>query len=147
MTSQRSGGTGAQDPTRAGAQMWEAGYRSLMDGWRQSQDFWNNMARSWGEVSGAWLNQTNRSENRMSPVLRELQEAAFEVAQAWMRLPMTLVGGSQPNELQEAITRLTQAQGRAYQSWLESLNRLGGATAQAADRATHQGQSDSGRQG
>ena len=59
-------------------------------------------------------------------VLRELQEASLAVAQAWMRLPFTLMTGAGPAELQEAATRLTEAQGRAYQLWLEALGRGAG---------------------
>ncbi|MGI8550444.1 MAG: hypothetical protein ACR2PL_06545 [Dehalococcoidia bacterium] len=129
MTSGR-GGTGGTDPMRAGTQMWQAGYQSLFEGWRQAQEFWNSTARSLGEVGGAWMNQSSRSD-QSSQVLRELQEAAFAVAQAWMRLPMVMAGGAQPAELQEAVTKLTQAQGRAYQIWLESMSRLGGAAAGA----------------
>jgi hypothetical protein len=128
MTTGRESGSSARDPMRAGMQMWEAGYQSLLEGWRQTQDFWNGMARSWGEVSGAWLQQLNRGAegSQGAEVLRELQEAAFEAAQAWMRMPMALASGAAPNDLQAAITRLTQAQGRAYQLWMESLGRLGG---------------------
>jgi hypothetical protein len=125
MTSQSSGGTGAPDPMRAGAQMWEAGYQSLFEGWRQAQEFWNSMARSWGGVAGAWLGQPPRVEQGMD-VLRELNEAAFAVAQAWMRMPLVLMGGAQPGELQEAITRLTEAQGRAYQLWLSAFSNPSG---------------------
>lgn len=130
MTTQRQSGASGRDPTRPGMQMWESGYQSLFEGWKQTQDFWNGMARSWGEVSGAWMQQWNRGAeaNQGTELLRELQEAAFEVAQSWLRLPMALAGGASPDELQAAITRLTQAQGRAYQMWLESLGRLGGNT-------------------
>lgn len=121
MTSQRGG---APDPMRAGTQMFEAGYQSLFDGWKQAQEFWNGVAKSWGGTTGAWMNQQMPAESM--GVLRELQEASFAVAQAWMRLPMTLLGGANPNDLQEATTRLTQAQGRAYQLWMEALSRQGG---------------------
>jgi hypothetical protein len=115
---------------QAGAQMWEASYQALFEGWRQAQEFWNNMARSWGEVTGAWLGQSTRSRESVE-VLHELQEGAFAVAQAWMRLPLLLVGGAQPEELQDAVAQLTQAQGRAYQLWLEALKR----TSEAAKSA------------
>ena len=145
MTTQRGGGGGGQDPMQAGAQMWEAGYRSLMDGWRQAQEFWTTAARSWGEVAGAWMGQYGRTAEGTTgdsmAVMRELQEAAFAVAQAWMRLPLVLAGGTQSNELQEAVTRLTEAQGRAYQLWIEAFGRAGGATLDAAGgaaRATEQ---------
>jgi hypothetical protein len=132
---------------RAGAQVWEAGYQSLMDGWRQAQEFWTSMARTWGESAGVWMGQLNRGGSGVPAegmdIMRELNEAAFAVAQAWMRLPFVLIGGAQPNELQEAITRLTEAQGRAYELWLEGLSRAGGAAAGAtrsvaetAERAT-----------
>lgn len=151
MTTQRGSGNdpGGQNPMMAGAQMtaqmWETGYRSLFEGWRQAQDFWNNTARSWGEVTGSWMGQMNRTGDRTTnesmAVMRELQEAAFSVAQAWMRLPMVMMGGAQPNELQDAVTRLTQAQGRAYQLWLEAMGRMTGTTlgaTQAAADATAQ---------
>jgi hypothetical protein len=127
MTSQRSDRPGTPDPMRAGAQPWEAGRQSLFDGQRQAQEFWNTMTRSWGEVTGAWLGQFSRSGKSIE-VLRELQEAAFATAQAWMRLPLVLVGGAQPGELRDAVTRLTQAQGRAYQLWLEALKGTGART-------------------
>ena len=130
MTSQRERG-GTQDPMAAGAQVWESGYQSLMDGWRQAQEFWNSAAQSWGEAAGAWMGQLNRMGGGVPAggmeVMRELNEAAFAVAQAWMRLPLTLMGGSQPEELQEAVTRLAAAQGRAYELWIEALNRASGA--------------------
>ena len=128
MTTQRESGSSGRDPARAGMQMWESGYQSLFEGWRQTQDFWSSMARSWGEVSGAWMQQLNRGPeaNQGAELLRELQQATFEVAQSWLRLPMVLAGGASAEELESAITRLTQAQGRAYQMWLESLGRLGG---------------------
>ena len=144
MTAQRGGAGGANDPMRAGAQMWETGYQSLFEGWRQAQEFWNGVARSWGGATGAWMGQANRSDEGMD-VIRELQEAAFGVAQAWMRLPMTLMGGAQPNELQDAITRLTQAQGRAYQLWLEALSRTGASVGSAAAQASREVQSEGGR--
>jgi hypothetical protein len=107
--------------------MWEAASRALGDGLRQTQEFWNKAAQSWGEVAGAWLSQFNRSGQGMSSesmaILRELQEASFAVAQAWMRLPMVLAGGAQPGELRDAITRLTQAQGQAYRLWMDTLTR------------------------
>ena len=123
MTSQRERGSGAADPMRAGAQMWESGYQQLFEGWKQAQEFWNGVARSWGGASAPWLQQPAGGENM--DVIRELNEAAFAVAQAWMRMPLVLMGGASPTELQEATTRLTQAQGRAYQLWLEALGRGG----------------------
>jgi len=125
MTSQSGGGPSAQQMQ----QMWEAGARSLSEGWRQGQEFWNNAARSWGEVAGTWLSQVPRSGPGLSgeglAVWRELQEAAFAVGQAWMRLPLVLASGAQPGELQEAVTRLTEAQGRAYTLWMEALRKMG----------------------
>lgn len=110
-------------------QMWEAGSRSLLEGWRQAQEFWNSAARSWGEVTGAWLSQLGRPTPGLSSegaaAVRELQEAAFAAGQAWMRLPLFLASGAPPTELQEAVTRLTQAQGRAYKLWMEALTRAG----------------------
>jgi len=142
VTTERSGSSGAADPTRAGRQMWEAGYQSLFEGWRQAQEFWNSAARSWGELGGAWMNQvqTNRGE-RSGEMLRELQEAAFSVAQAWLRLPLVLAGGAQPGELQEALTRLAETQGRAYQMWLESLTRMAGRSGAAEPGAGEPGES------
>jgi len=132
MTTQRggtggSGGSGGSDPMAAG-------YQALTEGWKQAQDFWNGVARTWGGATGAWMNQNNRSDEGME-VMRELNEAAFAVAQAWMRLPMAMMGGGQPNDLQEATTRLTQAQGRAYQLWMEAISRTGSAAAGTARAA------------
>ena len=110
------------------AQMWEAGARSMTEGWRQAQEFWNNAARSWGDLAGAWLRQVPGAPSvsgESQAVLRELQEAAFAVGQAWMRLPLVLTSGAAPGEMQEAITRLTQAQGRAYQLWMQALKATG----------------------
>jgi hypothetical protein len=118
---------GSPDPRDQMTQMWEAACRSLNDGLRQTQEFWNKAAQSLGDVTGAWIGQFNRSGQGLSgenmAIIRELQEASFAVAQAWMRLPMVLAGGAQPAELQEAMTRLTQAQGRAYQVWMDALTR------------------------
>jgi hypothetical protein len=115
------------DPAAQFSQVWESGYKSLADGMRQAQEFWSNAARSWGELSGAWLGQLSRGAPGVSAetntILRELQEASFAVGQAWMRLPMVLATGAPPKELQEAITRLTQAQGRAYQLWMDAVTR------------------------
>lgn len=119
---------GTPDPAKAGAQMWEAGYRSLMDGWQQAQEFWTASARSWGEMAGAWMGQAPPLPGvppESMAVLRELQDASFNVGMAWMRLPLTLSGSAQPGELQEAISRLTEAQGRAFHLWLEALGRMG----------------------
>jgi len=111
------------------AQMWEAGARSMTEGWRQAQEFWSSAARSWSELAGTWMGQLPRPGAGLSSegqaVLRELQEAAFAVGQAWMRLPLVMASGGQPGELQEAITRLTQAQGRAYQLWMQALKAPG----------------------
>ena len=136
MTSQR-GDSGSQDPMQAGQQMFEAGYQQLMEGWRQAQEFWNGVARSWGGAASAWTQQTAVS-SESAEVLRELNEAAFAVAQAWMRMPLVLMGGAQANELQEATTRLTQAQGRAYQLWLQALSGAGGAAAGTARQAARE---------
>lgn len=130
MTSQRERGAGAQDPMRAGAQMWEAGYQQLFEGWKQAQEFWNGVARSWGGATGAWM-QPGAASGESMDVIRELNEAAFNVAQAWMRMPLVLMGGANPTDLQDAITRLTQAQGRAYQLWLEAAGRMGGVSPDA----------------
>lgn len=134
MTSQRGSGSGNPDPVRAGSQMFEAGYQQLFEGWRQAQDFWNGVARSWGGTTGAWM-QPGAGNQESMDVLRELNEAALAVAQAWMRLPMALLGGAQPNELQDATSRLTQAQGRAYQLWLEALSRTGMTVGDVAQQA------------
>ena len=111
--------------------MWEAGARSLAEGWRQAQEFWTTAARSWGDLAGVWMQQFPQarpgSPDESMAVWRELQEAAFAVAQAWMRLPLLLSTGGQPGELQEAVTRLTQAQGRAYKLWVEALKAAGAA--------------------
>lgn len=122
MTSQRGSSS---------SQLFEAGYQQLFEGWKQAQEFWNTMARSWGGATGAWMQQSAGSDESMD-VLRELNEAAFAVAQAWMRMPLALVGGAGPSELQDAVTRLTQAQGRAYQLWLEALSRTGATAAGTA---------------
>jgi hypothetical protein len=115
------------DPRDQMGQMWEAASRSLSEGLRQTQDFWGKAAQSWGDIAGAWISQLSRSSQTMPnegmTVLRELQEASFQVGQAWMRLPMVLAGGAQPRELQEAITGLAEAQGRAYRLWLDALAR------------------------
>ena len=110
-------------------QMWETGSRSLLEGFRQAQEFWNNTARSLGEVTGAWTAQLPRAGAGISAegaaALRELHEAAFAAGQAWMRLPLALATGASPTELSEAISRLTQAQGKAYKLWMEALVRAG----------------------
>lgn len=125
MTTGRGGDT--PDPMRAGSQLFESGYRSMTEGWQQAQEFWNNIARSWGGAAGSFMTNPSfaaGSEESMK-VLRELQEAAFAVGQAWMRMPLTLMGGSGPQEIQEATNRLAEAQGRAYQLWMEALSRGG----------------------
>ena len=141
MTSQRSDKPRIPDPMRAGAQPWETGRQVWVEGQHQAQGFWNSMARSWGEVTGAWLGQFSRSGESLE-ILRELQEAAFAAAQAWMRLPLILVGGAQPKELQDAVMRLTQTQGRAYQLWLGALKSSGAPTptSRAAKPADNQKQ-------
>jgi hypothetical protein len=125
MTSQRGSSS---------SQLFEAGYQQLFEGWKQAQEFWNNMARSWGGATGAWMQQTAGADESMD-VLRELNESAFAVAQAWLRMPFVMMGGAGPSELQEAVTRLTQAQGRAYQLWLEALSRSGATAADATQQA------------
>ncbi|MGH7334737.1 MAG: hypothetical protein ACREKS_18720 [Candidatus Rokuibacteriota bacterium] len=118
---------GGGDPRDQMTKMWEAASRSLGEGLRQTQEFWSKAAQGWGEMTGAWISQLNRSGQAMPSesmvVVRELQEASFAVAQAWMRLPMVLAGGAQPRELQEAVTRLAEAQGRAYRLWMDALAR------------------------
>ena len=133
MTSQR-GGSGSGDPMRAGSQLFEAGYQSLFQGWQQAQEFWIGVARTWTGGAGPWMGPAAPSEEGMK-VLRELQEASLAVAQAWMRLPMSLMGGASATELQEATAKLTQAQGRAYQLWLEALNRGGAPAPAKAEKA------------
>lgn len=112
--------------------MWETGSQSLLEGFRQAQEFWNNAARSWGEVAGAWTAQLPRAGSAGPGVsaegaaaLRELHEAAMAAGVAWMRLPMALATGASPTELSEAITRLTQAQGKAYKLWMDAFVRAG----------------------
>ena len=121
---------GAPTPQQI-AQMWEAGAKALTEGWRQAQDFWTTAAKGWGDMASTWMSQVPRTGPAASPeaqaVFRELQEAAFAVGQAWMRMPLVLAAGGQPGELQAAITRLTEAQGRAYKLWLEALRPPGGA--------------------
>jgi hypothetical protein len=115
------------------SQMWEAGAKSLAEGWRQAQEFWNSTARNWGEMAATWMRQpappgaTPAAEAMAA--WRELQEAAFAVAEAWMRLPLLFASGAQPSELQDAVTRLGLAQGRAYKLWLEALKTAGAAAA------------------
>jgi hypothetical protein len=114
------------NPGPPGADLWEAGARALADGFRQSQEFWNGVARNWGEATSAWMGQFQTGRTEQSDALfRELQEAAFAVGQAWMRLPMVLASGGRPTELEQAIQRLGEAQGRAYQMWMEALTRAG----------------------
>ena len=110
-------------------QMWEAGARSLSEGWQQAQSFWNTVARSWSEAASTMMGQLPRSGPAMSSealaAWRELNEAAFAVGQAWMRLPLALSSGAPPAELQAAVTRLTEAQGRAYKLWVEAIQKMG----------------------
>ncbi|MGD9895261.1 MAG: hypothetical protein AB7R89_32825 [Dehalococcoidia bacterium] len=125
MTSQRERSAGGPDPMRTGNQMFEAGYQQLLDGWKQAQEFWNGVARTWSGTANPWMQPGAGSAESMN-VLRELNESAFAVAQAWMRMPLAMISGaSNPSELQDAVTRLTQAQGRAYQLWMEALSRSG----------------------
>jgi len=109
-------------------QMWEAGARSLGEGCQQAQTFWNTVARNWSEAAGAMLGQIPRTAPTTSSealaTWRELNEAAFSVGQAWMRLPLVLSSGAPPSELQAAITRLTEAQGRAYKLWMEAIVKM-----------------------
>ncbi|HEX5939813.1 MAG TPA: hypothetical protein VFZ12_05600 [Dehalococcoidia bacterium] len=130
MTQQRSQGP-------AGSQVWEAGYQALFEGWRQAQDFWNNAARSWGETAGSWFGQFPSSTRsglagEGMEVYRELNEASLSVAMAWMRLPLAMVGATDRRELQEAVSRLAETQGRAYQLWLEAISSAGANVAGAA---------------
>jgi hypothetical protein len=132
MTSQRERSAGAPDPMQAGNQMFQAGYQQLLDGWKQAQEFWNGVARTWTGTTNMWMPQGPGSTESMD-VLRELNESAFAVAQAWMRMPLAMMNGAaNPSELQDAVTRLTQAQGRAYQLWTEALSRTGAAAAGTA---------------
>ena len=121
--------SGKPNPQQQAQQMWEAGARSLSEGWQQAQAFWNNVARNWGEVASTMMGQLPRTGPGMSPeglaVWRELNEAAFAVGQAWMRLPLALSSGAAPTELQAAVTRLTEAQGRAYKLWMEAIQKMG----------------------
>jgi hypothetical protein len=139
MTPQAQSGSGSGPQSE---QVWEAGYKALFDGWRQAQDFWTSASRGWGEVATAWMGQfapASQPSAESAAALRELQEAAFAVGQAWMRLPLALAAGRPPAELQEAVTRLTKAQGRAYQLWLEALTRTSAFAAGAAGEATKPG--------
>lgn len=112
-----------------GGQIWDAAYNSLLEGQRQAQEFWSNAARSWGEMAGSWFGgRPDAERNRLDEginVLRELNEATMSVAMAWMRLPLILAGNADRSELQDAISRLTSAQGRAFQLWIDSINRMG----------------------
>ena len=109
-------------------QMWEASARSLSEGWQQAQSFWNTVARSWSEAASTMMGQLPRSGPGMSAealaAWRELNEAAFAVGQAWMRLPLALSSGAPPAELQAAVIRLTEAQGRAYKLWMEAIQKM-----------------------
>jgi hypothetical protein len=125
---------------REATQMWEAGQRSMAEGWRQAQEFWNTAARNWGDIASAWMGGMSSTAPGMAgettAVWRELQDAAFAVGSAWMRLPFVLATFAPPLELQEAVMRLTQAQGRAYQLWIEALTRTATATTRATSEAT-----------
>src|SRR5262249_18053857 len=108
-------------------QIWEAGARTLMEGWQQAQAFWTNAARSWGSAASRPEHvPVSGPANGAVVVWRELAEAASAVGQAWMRLPLALATGAQPGELQAAVTQLTEAQGRAYTLWAETLQRVSG---------------------
>ena len=117
---------GAPDPRQA----MEAGARAMADGLKQAQDFWSQAAKGWSEAAAAWASQlglpARSPSEEATAVLRELSEASLAVSQAWMRLPMSLLMGAPPAELQGALTRLMQAQGRAYQLWIEFLSRSAG---------------------
>ena len=116
---------GAPDPK----QMLEAGARAMADGLKQAQDFWTQAAKSMADVAGAWTSQLGRPApsptDEAAAVLREISEASLAVSQAWMRLPLSLMTGAPPVEIQAALTRLMQAQARAYQLWIEFLARGG----------------------
>lgn len=118
-----------RDPGPRGTEMWDAAYRSLLEGQRQAQEYWSNAARSWGEMAGSLFSaRSGENSGRIEEgldLLRELNEATMAVAMAWMRLPLILVGNADRSELQDAVSRLTQAQGRAFQLWIDSLNRMG----------------------
>lgn len=118
---------GPPDPKVDPKQMMEAGARALADGLKQAQEFWTQAAKSWGEAAGAWVGQFGRPApsptEEANRVLREISEASFAVGQAWMRLPMSLMIGAPPAELQAALTRLMEAQARAYQLWIDLLSR------------------------
>ncbi len=120
--------SGKPNPPQA-QQIWESGARALSEGWQQAQAFWNNVARNWGEAATTMTSQPPRPGMGVSPealaVWRELNEAAFAVGQAWMRLPLALSSGAPPDELQAAVTRLTEAQGRAYKLWMEAIQKMG----------------------
>lgn len=117
---------GAPDPR----QVMEAGARAMSEGLKQAQDFWTQAAKNWSEAAAAWASQFARPAQSPSgeatAVLREISEASFAVSQAWMRLPVSLLMGAPPAELQAALTRLVQAQARAYQLWIEFLARSAG---------------------
>lgn len=119
---------GTPNPQQA-QQIWEAGARALGEGLQQAQTFWSTVAKGWGDVAGSMMGQMPRSAPGMSSeamaVWRELNEAAFAVGQAWMRLPLALTSGAPPSDLQAAITRLTEAQGRAYKLWMEAIQKMG----------------------
>jgi hypothetical protein len=123
-----------------GAQMWEAGQQALFEGWRQAQDFWNNAARSWGETAGSWFGQfpsgaRSGLAGEGMEIYRELNEASLSVAMAWMRLPLAMIGATDRRELQDAVSRLAETQGRAYQLWLEAITSAGASVAGTAQRS------------
>lgn len=120
---------GDRGPAQPGQPLWNAGSEAFYESWNQAQELWNSLARNWGELAGAWLGQVSTATQAQGlsgeslTVLRELQDAAATAAEAWLRLPLLFVGGTQPAELEEALTRLAQAQGRAYQLWIEAMSR------------------------
>ena len=105
-------------------QMWEAGARSLS---RLAAGALLDRSRELERGGARW------GSSRLGPAMssealaawRELNEAAFAVGQAWMRLPLALSSGAPPAELQAAVTRLTEAQGRAYKLWMEAIQKMG----------------------
>jgi hypothetical protein len=110
------------DPLESMRKTWEAGQQSLAESWAQTQDFWNSVARNWGEAAGAWLRQPPGGQpQETSAVLRELSEATFAAGEAWLRLPLLLVGGVTIAQLQKTASRLTEAHARALRLWLDTV--------------------------
>ena len=103
---------------------WESGGRSLSDALVQAQEFWNSVARSWGESLGLWLGQPPLAQRQDSTAaLRELQEAALGLAQAWFRLPLVLTGPAAAIDFQRALLRLIEANARLSPLWPQPLTR------------------------